>query len=66
MIASEYCESIAALTLDPATHQTEKKMPKIEPTRLSEPMIMVPVFKEPQKQQFDSLSRGMISNMKSR
>ena len=65
LTAWEYFESIA-LTLDPATHQTETKMPRIEETRLREPMIMVPVFKEPQKQQLDNFSRGMIQYMKTR
>merc|ERR1719209_2371645 len=56
--------SLSASALDPATHQTETKMPRIEETRLREPMIMVPVFKEPQKQQLDNFSRGMIQYMK--
>ena len=36
------------LTFEWVTHQVEMRMPKIETTRLREPMSRVPVFKEPQ------------------
>ena len=49
---------IIALTVGCATNQTEMKMPRMEETRLREPIIRVPVFKEWQKQQPDS--KGMI------
>ena len=36
------------LTLESVRHQVETKTPKMEVTRLSDPMSRVPVFKEPQ------------------
>ena len=46
------------LTVGSATTQTEVQMLKIEVSRLREPMIRAPVFKEQQKQQLDRI--GMI------
>ena len=46
-----------ALTVESTTHQPEMRMPKMEVTRLSDPMSMVPVFNELQPQQ---LNKPMI------
>ena len=47
-----------SLTFGSATTQTEVKMARIEGSRLREPMIRAPVFKEQQKQQLDRI--GMV------
>ena len=41
------------LTLESVRHQVEMRTPKMEVTRLREPMSRAPVFKEPQPQKFD-------------
>ena len=47
-----YCEMIV-LTLESVRHQVEMRTPKMEVTRLREPMSRAPVFKEMQPQKFD-------------
>ena len=41
------------LTLESVRHQVEMRTPKMEVTRLREPMSRAPVFKEMQPQKFD-------------
>ena len=51
---------IVALTSDPAMKPIEARMPMTEATRLREPMIRVPVFREAHAQQFGSFGRATI------
>ena len=51
---------MVALTSDPAMQPMETRMPMTEATRLREPMIRVPVFREAHAQQFGSFGRATI------
>ena len=51
---------MVALTSDPAMKPMEARMPMTEATRLREPMMRVPVFREAHAQQFGSFGRATI------
>ena len=53
---------MVALTSDPAMQPIamETRMPMTEATRLREPMMRVPVFREAHAQQFGSFGRATI------